>query len=428
MAKRRWHLSVIRVRQVVDHLQHRLSFIPILYVVGALIFVQGVLWLDRNVTTSGALPDLLQTTVESARSVFSAMAGGLITSITLLLSMLLITVQLASAQFSPRTLRDWLGNRTLQHAIGLVLGTTVFCLLALRSTRDFGENGGAVIPHITVLVAVALGVISLIAVVRSVDHITHSVQVASVARRVSAETVRVLERVGAENDGRALDIVVPSGAIGPDGEIDPPSGAVGIEAATTGWVQQMDIGALFDALPASTSAYVIAPVGQFVVSGTPLVWLAPAPGDERTLQAVHDAFAIGESRTMQQDVEFGIVQLTDIAVRALSPGINDPSTACEVIVYLGAVLLRIWEMAPMPTTLRHDDRTIVRSVASPGAVLARALTPILRYGRDDQEVTGQLRTTVGLIRSETVRRDLPGPLEPLDDFLDRIQRASTDDV
>ncbi len=182
-------LGIVRVRQIADQLRHQLSFVPGMYVVGAIVVSQAVLLIDQVI---GDVPEFLATTVDSARAVFSAIAGGLITSITLLLSMMLITVQLASSQFSPRTLRDWLGDRYLKHAIGIALGTTVYSLLALRSTRSFGEEGDAVVPHLSLLLGVALGVISLFAVVRAVDHITQSLRVGSVAQRIATDTIRVI--------------------------------------------------------------------------------------------------------------------------------------------------------------------------------------------------------------------------------------------
>jgi uncharacterized membrane protein len=198
-------IRVVRLRQIADRMRHSLSFIPTMYVLGAIVLVQALLWIDRLLTTT-ELPDWFETTVESARAVFAAIAGGLITSTTLLLSMMLVAVQLASSQFSPRTLRNWLGNRNVQNAVGFVLGTTVFCLLALRSARSFDEDETAVVPHVTVLVAVALGVLSLVAVVRTVDHITHTMRVGSIAGRVTSETISVVERVYATMTDRSISV------------------------------------------------------------------------------------------------------------------------------------------------------------------------------------------------------------------------------
>jgi uncharacterized membrane protein len=408
-------LSGPRLRQLADRIRHRLSFVPMLYVIVAIVVVQMLLLIDRALGEQ-SLPTWFETTVDSARSVFSAMAGGLITSITLVLSMMLVAVQLASTQFSPRTMRDWLSNRTLQHTIGLVLGTTVFCLLALRSTRDFGESGTGVVPHLTVLVAVALGVLSLVAVVRSVDHLTHSVRIGAVADRVASETIGVVDRIDRTIPAGQVPTVLPS-ADGAD-ELESatiPADAVTVETPRAGWIQQIDADALLDALPEASTAVVVVSIGGFVPERAPLMWISPPPDpDDPCRSEVLEAFAIGDSRTMQQDVEFGLVQLTDIAVRALSPGINDPTTAADVVVHVGNVLLAIWSRdEPSPSRTR-DGRRVMLLQATHEAYLARSIGPIRRYGAADPEVMSTLLRTIVQIRTEVVRRELPGPLGPLD--------------
>jgi uncharacterized membrane protein len=408
--------GTIRLRQFADRMRHSLTFIPALYVVASSAVVQALLWIDRQLTDQ-SLPILLETTVDSARSVFAAIAGGLITSITLVLSMMLVAVQLASSQFSPRTLRNWLGNRTIQHAVGFVLGTTVFCLLALRSTRSFGEDENAVVPHLTVLAAVALAVMSLVAVVRTVDHIAHSLQVGTVADRVAAETIGVIERFYRPEPG-SIQVGVDSGAVRANGSIDVPIGATALEASTAGWVQQVDVDVVIDALPEHSTGYLTATVGSFITDCSPIMWVAPPPSDPAACRtAMLEAFAFGDSRTMQQDLEFGIIQLTDIAVRALSPGVNDPSTATDVIAHLGNVMTALWERPALSTTHRSGTRTLVRHRPTHPELLDRAFSPIIHYGSSDRQVVSTMRQVLTLLRSEVDRRDLPGPVEPLDDML-----------
>lgn len=386
-----------------------------LYVIGAIVLVQGLLLIDRSLNDQ-QVPAWLETTVDSARSVFSAMAGGLITSITLLLSMMLVAVQLASSQFSPRTLRDWLGNRNLQHALGVVLGTTVFCLLALRSTRDFGQDGTAIVPHLTVLVAVILGVISLVAVVRAVDHITHSLRVGSVSERVAADTIDVVERADEIPEGQSPN-ATPSPL--PTDVHRIADGAQVVETALAGWVQQIDEDSIIEALPDGATAVVSVSVGGFVPAHAPLVWISTdSEFDDRCRSRLLDSFAIGDSRTLQQDVEFGLVQLTDIAVRALSPGVNDPTTACDVTVHVGNVLLAIWERPTPPPRREHDGRTLIMQRVTHRAYLDRAIGPIARYGADDPEVMATIVRTLGLVRSEVLRRHLPGPIAPIDEAIE----------
>lgn len=415
-------MKFVHVRQLVDRVRHRLSFVPMLYVVGAILLSVVLLWIDRGLTDR-ELPELLRTTVPSARSVFTAIAGGLITSFTLLLSMMLVAVQLASSQFSPRSLRGWLGDRTVQHAVGLALGTTVFSLLALRSTRDIDEDPSAVVPHLSVLVAMTLGVASLVAVVRTVDHVTDSLRVGSVVNRLAGETMGAIGS-SARTSGTHTGVTV-SGTVAPSGNETArhPAGSTPIEAPIAGWIQQIDEPSILSALAPGATAWVAAPLGAFVTERSPLLWVHPALGDdaEATTRQLAGAFALGDTRTMQQDVGYGLVQLTDIAVRALSPGVNDPSTANDVIARLSDVLVGLWSYSPLATTCSADDRTIVRYTVSHGEHLDRIGRSLCRYGRDDADVLEGLERMLSHVRDEVLRRGLPGPLEPLDDALATVQ-------
>jgi uncharacterized membrane protein len=410
-------MRFVRLRQLVDQVRHRLSFVPMLYVVGAIALSAVMLWIDRGLSDD-QLPELLRTSVPSARSVFTAIAGGLITSFTLLLSMMLVAVQLASSQFSPRSLRGWLGNRTVQHAVGLALGTTVFCLLALRSARDVGGNDPPVIPHLSVLVAVTLGVASLVAVVRTVDHVTNSLRVGSVVNRLAGETMHALH-----SGTRKGTTVSSTTAPAPASATTHPAGSTPIEAPTAGWIQQIDERSILGTLAPGATAWVAVPLGAFAPARSPLLWVHPALGDDdgATARQLANAFAIGDTRTMQQDVGFGLVQLTDIAVRALSPGVNDPSTAIDVIAQLSDILLGLWSRAPVAPTCSTDDRTVVRYNVSHGEHLDRIVRSLCRYGSADTDVLEALQSALLTVRNEVLRRGLPGPLEPLDEALGTVQ-------
>ena len=415
-------IGAVRARQWIDQVRHRLSFIPGVYVVVAIILVQVTLLIDRNIDAT-RLPTPLRTTVAGARSVLTALAGGLITSITLLLSMMLITIQLASGQFSPRTLRDWLGDRRLQNTVGLALGTTVFALLALQAARSFGDSADIELtPHITTLVALALGLMALFSVVRSVDHVTHSVRIGSVSRRIATQTIGAIE----QNDRLASDqepTSVPATNVGRTSAAMPdlPEGAGAIETPLPGWVQQIDDDKIIASLPEGSVGYVTVALGAFLPAHAPVMWVDPAPADDDPCrQRLLGAFATGDSRTLQSDVAFGLLQLTDIAVRALSPGVNDPSTACDVIVQLGNVMLRIWEQPVASVQIDDGDRTIYRIQAPHEEHLRRAFDPIRRYGVADAQVLRVMVDHLLTVRSEIERRSLVGSTDPIDEMIDTI--------
>jgi uncharacterized membrane protein len=126
---------------------------------------------------------------------------------------------------------------------------------------------------------------------------------------------------------------------------------------------------------------------------------------------------------MQQDIGFGILQMVDIALRALSPGVNDPNTANDMIVHLGVVLLRLWERPMTPSVRRADGKTIVRSDLEHADFLRGAFDPIRHHGASDPNVAATMIRTLATLRSETVRRELPGPVEPIDAVIDQIVAA-----
>lgn len=406
---------MVRLRQTLDQLRHRLGFIPSAAIVTAVVIAQLMLWVDGRLDDD-AVPRFLQTTVGSGRAILAAIAGGLISSVTLLLSLMLVAVQLASSQFSPRTLRNWIGDRTQQWAIGIVLGTTVYCLLVLRETRVFDEGGRDVAeltPHLSVIVAVVLGIGSLLAVVRSVDHLTNHLRIGSVAASLLAETVDLIETT----DRRWVDNPDLNPASVPtesERTIERPADAVPVLAPSAGWVQQIDTEAILRALPEHSTIDVTIAAGSFSYPGTPIAWMWPEPDDEACLDQIRRSFAFGDTRTMQQDIGFGIVQMVDIALRALSPGVNDPNTANDLIVHLGAVLLALWEREISQPTVEQDTRTLIHSSLDHEDYLKASFDSIRIYGAADPAVAATMVRTLEMLRTETGRRSLPGPIEPLE--------------
>lgn len=419
-------VGIVRLRQIVEDLTHRLAFLPIAFVVLAVVASQVTLSIDRGLGDVD-LPAPLATSVDSARPVFGAIAGGLITAVTLLLSMMLVAVQLASANFSPRTLRNWLGDRTLRRSVAVVLATTVYCLLGLRGVRTTADT--TVNPTVTVLIAVLLGLVSLVAVIRAVDHVTRSMQVGAVAHRLTDETIATLNATRERLAGQRPDATPTAHATTADrlGPPRPDDTAEAVESVGSGWVQQIDEGALAAALPDDATAWIAVVHGDYVTHRSPLAWvLAEEPIDDAVRARVQAAFALGRTRTMQQDIGFGLGQLSDIAVRALSPGVNDPETANGILVHLGQVLLEVWADGTVDETVERDGRTIHRVAPSHEDLLRAALDEIRRHARSEPAVLLTMARTLRHLRAEVERRHLPGPLAPIDDFLDDIARSADD--
>lgn len=418
---------MVRVRQILHRLGQSLLLVPLLFVVAAIALSRVMAVVDGRLGDE-RVPNVLATTVEGGRAMLTAIAGGLISSVTLLLSLVLVAVQLASSQYSPRTLQGWTGDRTQQVTIGLVLGTSVYCLLVLRETRALGE-GEELIPHLSVLLAVALGVLSLIAVVRSVDHLTNSLRVGSVAGSITEQTVALVHQRGRDlaleqpklrpgGQGSGLDV---------DQEAEIPADALPVTAGTTGgWVQQIDEAEVLAAIASGTTVHMAVGVGTHVLPSAPLAFVSPRPATDDCAAQIRAAIALGAERTMQEDIGYGILQLVDIAVRAMSPGINDPNTANDVIVNLGVVLLALWEYPEDSPIRTEDGRSMVRRQLGHGDLLHASFGPLRRYAAADPSVVETMVRMLATLRSEVERRELPGPIGPIDDTLAAIVAAFED--
>jgi uncharacterized membrane protein len=276
----------------------------------------------------------------------------------------------------------------------------------LRSTRDVGDQGGAVVPTLTLTLTVAATVVALFMLVGSVDHIANSLRIGAVAGRIvdeTASTIRESEVPESPSDGHTADARdVLSG--------DP----VAVTAPAAGWVQQVDVPAILAALPDGARAKVAVGIGDFVPRSTPLLWVVSSDGETLDRGVLGDGFALGDTRTLQQDVSFGLVQLSDIAVRALSPGVNDPGTAEEIVGHLGDLMLCLWERPDPPWIHREGERIVVFPRPTHADHLRTAFDPIRRYGAHDPEVMLALAANLALITTEARRRGLPGPVEPLE--------------
>ncbi|MEL7157934.1 MAG: DUF2254 family protein, partial [Actinomycetota bacterium] len=290
-------------------------------------------------------------------------------------------------------------------------------LLVLRETRTLGE-GNRLVPHLSVLLAVALGVLSLTAVVVSVDRLTKSLRVGSVAGSITEQT---LEMVHARGEPLKLERpdLRPSAIADERSSASIPADAEPVTSDGGGWVQQIAIGSILAAVPEGSVVHLPAGVGTHVVPGGPLAYVQPAPDDDCT-ERIRASIALGPERTMQNDIGYGILQLVDIALRALSPGINDPNTANDVIVNLGVVLLAVWEYPEEQPVHREDGRSLVRRPLNHADFLSATFDPLRRYGSSDASVVETMIRVLTTLRSEAERRGLPGPLDPIDETISAV--------
>ncbi len=344
----------VRFRAISETVRHSLFFVPVVCVIFGLTLAAGMLALDRRVDLEG-VPSVLHFTVDSARELLATAAGAIITVAGIVFALTGLSVQLASSQFSPRVVRGFLRDRSQQLAIGFMVGTFTYALVVLRAVRS-PDGGPERVPVLSTALALGLTVAAVVAIVAFVSRTTHRLQSGELIRGVTEETIGAISRQ-----------FPPRGRGEPDrgGQVRSAGPGRGVHARAMGWVAQISPDELLDALPRGGVARVEVRVGEFVHPGRRICTVWTDGADDEADRKVNRAFAVGDSRTMQQDVGFGIRQIVDIALRALSPGVNDPTTAYECIVHLGAVTYEILrrDLPPQEKTGNADRRVVLAGLS-----------------------------------------------------------------
>ncbi|WP_394213944.1 DUF2254 domain-containing protein [Brachybacterium vulturis] len=335
------------------------------------------------------VPYVFQGGPDGARGLLATIATGMISMTGLVFSITMVVLQLASSQFTPRVLGGFLESRITQVTLGVFIASFVFALTVTRSVRgDYGD-AGEFVPKASVTLAFLLVLASVGCFLAFIHHITTSIQVSHVISRIGDRALALAETLypGTDDGERA--------GLGPTWSPDPgtPRAAVSTEDRH-GMITQVDYGRLVE-LARELDAVVLIDreVGQFLAEGQHLfrVW-----GTEQLAEAdrarLWSTITLAAERQLLQDVGFGIRQLVDIAERALSPGINDPTTAVKVLDELHRVLRHLVRReSPSPYIADEDGR--VRVVHRPQSIeghLSLAVDEISLYGKDTLQIPRRL--------------------------------------
>lgn len=327
---------------------------------------------------------------EGARSLLSSIAQSVITIVGVSFSITVVALSIAANQYSPRVLRNFMRDRGNQMVLGGLAGIFTYCILVLRTIRGGVDS---VVPTYSVVLALIFALLAVGLFIYFVHHTATAIQASTIISSVALETRQSIEALfpkeaAAEaeesEDANLVEITVQSNA-----DWQP------LRARASGYLQSMETASLIDvAEQYDTVLKMECAIGDFVFQDTPILWIARGKAfAPEALRHLADSFNIQSYRTIDQDPDFGLRQIMDIAVKALSPGINDPTTAITCLNYLGSILSLIVErrMSPRCMMARGKLRLIIQR-SDFESLLDLAFSEIRHHGSNQPAILcGMLR-------------------------------------
>jgi len=390
----------VQIFKTWDRVRSSFWFLPTVMAAGSVALAFASVALDERVTDWFTINWGLNFTggAEGASSLLGAIAGSMITIAGVVFSMTLVALSLASSQLGPRLLRNFMRDTTTQVVLGTFVAAFLYCLLVLRTIRRADEV--IFIPHLSVTLGVLLAVVSVGVLIYFIHHMSVSIQANEIVARVGTELIEGINRLFPEHIGRGAPRILTgppdTGFLDAFGREARPVGA-----AVDGYIQFIDGDALMAlAMQEDVIIRLERGPGHYVVAGSPLVLVWPETRiTDQIADRVNSAFAMGNQRTSGQDIEFVVNQLVEIAIRALSPGVNDPFTAMTCVDHLGAALCRLLQR-DMPSPFRHDSQDqlrVITPVVTFSALTDAAFNQIRQYGRSSAAVTIRLLETIAVV-------------------------------
>ena len=396
-----------RFRQLWSNLRSSFWFMPSMIVVASIALAAVLIEADSAVSDRwlAQWPRLFGAGAEGARGMMSTIAGSMMTVVGVTFSMVLMVLAMASSQYTSRILRNFIRSRVTQVVLGIFAGIFTYCLIVLRTIRSGDE--GAFVPNLAVSFGFVLALGGVGALIFFIHHIASSIQASSIIASVAEETIAAIDRLFPVNLGQG------PGDDDDEQPLRPPSERKwrAVMAGESGYIQSVNSAALVRlARDRNTIVWMDHGIGEFVVQNTTLASLAlEEPPDQATIDALQATFSISRHRTVDQDAAFGIRQIVDIALKALSPGINDTTTAMMCVDYLTAILARI---APrqIPSSRRYEEGELRVIAKGPTfeSLLAESFDQIRSNAKGDvaimSRMLGAFQTLASLTASPRRRR------------------------
>ena len=358
----------------------------------------GLSWLEEMFPVADAwVPSVLfpsHADPQVAQVILAGIAASIMTVVSIVFAILLMTLTLASMQFSPRIIVSFSRDRVTQWTLGIFLGTFLYCMAALPAARSLPHPFA---PVATVLGAMVLALVCVGLLLFFIHHISQAISVNHIVDRIAAETEAMIDEIMPwPHRMNNLEDAEP---------LRPNPSEVAVLSDVSGYIRFVDTRRLVAlAKHYHVTIRVLRRVGHFVPQGIPLMMVSkgkrlPPEGAAELLAA----FDFGATRTLQQDVEFGVLQIVDVALKAISPAVNDPTTAINCIDQLSRILIRFASREP-PEDLLYDPPGIVRAGIAWihfERLLDAAFEQIRMYSKTDVAVSLRLLRALGDIAAST---------------------------
>lgn len=346
-----------------ERLSSSFWFIPAILTAAGFLLSLVTQPLDRVLQgTLNSLPTVISGGSSGASSVLSAISGSLITVIATVFSLTIVTLTLVSGQYSPRLLRSFMGDRGLQVVLGAYIGTFVYSLMILRLISISSGEASGFNPAVSVAVAIILALLCVSLLIYFINHVAQIIQSSSIVLMAHGDTMGLVS--GLDDHEESSDKIRDpeehpdwAGLLAETPDV--------VRAKSSGYVENMNFEGILEAVVDEETKVVEIPFGpgNFVSAGLPIAKTWPRRdgelGQDVERQA-NRAFVFSKERSFQQDLAFGLRQLSDIALKGLSPGINDPTTAMQAMDRMEAILIALGQKSlPRRVQRREVNETEV---------------------------------------------------------------------
>lgn len=336
-------------------------FVPVIIIGLAVVLSVSLVSLDNiiNIPQEGWIRFFLVNSSDSARSILSTISGAMIGVAGTVFSITLVALTLASSQFGPRLIKNFMYVRLNQVVLGSYIATYLYCLLVLNAIKD--GNGYTFIPSISILFAILVAVVNIILLIVFIHQIAVSIQADKVISDISDLISKQVETLFPEKMG---DEPKEKKDFDEDKVVSEYQKTIFIKSTKSGYLRYIDSKAILEIMADNDSLFELKHrPGSFIVKGEEIgVVYSSTEWQEESIDEMLSQFVFGKTKTSQQDLEFSIHQMVEIAARALSPGVNDPYTAIACIDNLTATLCYLAQ-AKFPSKYRVDEDGKLRVIA-----------------------------------------------------------------